>query len=69
MVDGVSGKEVTVTCVCGAPMVERVNSLNLTRFLGCTRYPACEQTQKVPAYLEVSRAGGIELPGFGEGEE
>lgn len=55
---------VTVTCRCGAPMVERTNGVNGSTFLGCTRYPDCTETQKVPAYLEVIRAGGIELPGL-----
>lgn len=56
--------DVTVICECGAPMVERVNSLNGSTFMGCTRYPECERTQKVPAYLEVLRAGGQMLPGM-----
>lgn len=47
-----------------APMVERENSLNGSRFMGCTRYPECERTQKVPAYLEVIRSGGTPLPGL-----
>jgi ssDNA-binding Zn-finger/Zn-ribbon topoisomerase 1 len=59
--------EIDVACsACGAPMVERENSQNGSRFLGCTRYPDCTQTMGVPAYVEVKRAGGIELPGFGQ---
>ena len=55
----------TVTCSsCHAPMIERTNSQNGSTFLGCTRFPECTQTQKVPAYLEVIRAGGTQLPGF-----
>lgn len=57
----------TVTCpACHAPMVERENRQNGSRFMGCTQYPTCMETAKVPAFLEVKRAGGIELPGFGE---
>lgn len=58
--------EIAVSCEgCGSPMVERINSINGSRFLGCSDFPRCERTQKVPAYLEVLRSGGIELPGFG----
>jgi ssDNA-binding Zn-finger/Zn-ribbon topoisomerase 1 len=56
--------DVTVTCRCGAPMVERTNSQSGSTFMGCTRFPTCTETQKVPAYLEVIRAGGLELPGL-----
>lgn len=56
----------TVTCPsCHAPMVERENRQNGSRFMGCSNYPTCVETTKVPAYLEVKRAGGLELPGFG----
>jgi len=55
----------TVTCpACHAPMVERVNRQTMTRFMGCSQYPTCMETAKVPAFLEVKRAGGIELPGM-----
>lgn len=58
-------EQITITCsACGAPMVERVNSRNLSTFLGCTRYPDCDETQKIPASLEMKRAGGMELPGL-----
>lgn len=56
--------EVTVTCACGAPMVERTNGQNGSAFLGCTRYPKCRETQAVPAAVEMRRAGGIPLPGL-----
>jgi ssDNA-binding Zn-finger/Zn-ribbon topoisomerase 1 len=60
-----SESQVTVTCsACGAPMAERLNRQNGSAFMGCTRYPDCDQTVKVPAWLEVKRAGGIELPGM-----
>lgn len=56
---------VTISCpACGAPMVERTNRANLSTFMGCSRYPDCDETAKVPAYLEVKRAGGMELPGM-----
>lgn len=51
---------------CHEPMVERENRLTLTRFMGCSRYPVCMETMKVPAYVEVKRAGGLTLPGFGD---
>lgn len=56
--------EPTVTCECGARMVERENSLNRSTFMGCTRYPDCTKTQAVPAAVTMRRAGGIELPGL-----
>lgn len=57
--------EMTIPCPsCGAPMVERINSINLSSFLGCSRYPECRETRKVPAAVEMRRAGGIELPGL-----
>lgn len=49
---------------CGAAMVERENRANGSRFLGCSDYPRCRETAKLPAWLEVKRAGGIELPGL-----
>jgi ssDNA-binding Zn-finger/Zn-ribbon topoisomerase 1 len=45
-------------------MVERENSTNGSRFLGCTRYPDCTQTAALPAYLSMKRAGAVELPGL-----
>lgn len=57
--------QVTIACPrCGAPMVERVNSLNNSTFMGCSAYPTCTATAAVPAYLEVLRSGGTPLPGF-----
>ena len=50
-------------------MIERVNSLNLSTFLGCSDWPLCTNTQKVPAFIEVKRAGGIALPGFGTDDQ
>lgn len=58
-------ESVTIACsACGSPMVERENRQNGSRFLGCSRYPDCTETAKVPAFLEVKRAGGMELPGL-----
>jgi ssDNA-binding Zn-finger/Zn-ribbon topoisomerase 1 len=56
--------DIVVTCVCGAPMAERLNRQNNSAFMGCTRFPDCTETQKTPAFIEVKRAGGLELPGF-----
>jgi ssDNA-binding Zn-finger/Zn-ribbon topoisomerase 1 len=62
---GPMSEQVTISCLaCGSPMVERINRLNASTFMGCSRYPDCTETQKVPAWLEVKRAGGIELPGL-----
>jgi ssDNA-binding Zn-finger/Zn-ribbon topoisomerase 1 len=58
--------EPTVICECGAPMVERENTINRSTFLGCTRFPDCRLTRAVPAAVEMRRAGGIELPGLEE---
>ena len=57
--------EVTVTCpACGGPMVQRTNRQNGSEFLGCSRYPDCTETAKVPAWVHMKRAGAIELPGL-----
>jgi len=45
-------------------MIERENRQNGSRFLGCSEYPHCTETARVPAWLEVKRAGGLELPGM-----
>ncbi len=60
----------TVTCpACGSPMTERLNRETMTTFLGCVTWPACRETQPVPAFVEVMRAGGTLLPGFGSPDE
>ena len=57
--------DVTITCPdCGAPMVERINSHNLSSFLGCSNYPDCKHTDKLPEYVAMRRAGADQLPGF-----
>lgn len=56
---------VTLRCQCGRLMVERENRQTGRRFMGCTGYPEfCTATAKVPAYLELRRAGAAELPGM-----
>jgi ssDNA-binding Zn-finger/Zn-ribbon topoisomerase 1 len=46
-------------------MVIRTNKANGSEFLGCTGWPdECTETMKLPAYVEVIRAGGQALPGF-----
>lgn len=60
-----SDERLTIQCpACHRPMVERANSQNGSRFLGCSGYPTCAETAKLPAFLEVKHAGGLELPGF-----
>lgn len=56
--------DIRVTCRCGAPMIEQENSLRLSTFMACSTFPACRETQTVPAAVEVRRAGAQELPGF-----
>ena len=58
-------EQVTIRCSrCGCPMVERTNRQNGSTFMGCTGYPDCDETAKVPPYLEMKRVGGLELPGL-----
>ncbi len=61
---------VNVQCsTCKRPMIERENRQNGSRFLSCTGWPDfCSETAKIPAWLEVKRAGGLVLPGFGTDE-
>lgn len=49
---------------CGRPMAERENRQNGSRFMGCTGYPECAHTEKVPAYVEMIRQGAALLPGM-----
>ena len=62
--------EPSVPCpTCGGALMERVNRQTMTTFMGCERFPECRWTEPVPAAVEVARAGGLPLPGFGdEGE-
>lgn len=62
--DGMS--DVTMRCpTCGREMVMRENRLNGSRFMSCTGWPDfCSHTAKIPAYVEMKAAGGLELPGF-----
>lgn len=61
-----SAEQVSVKCpLCGRPMAERVNRVNLSAFLGCTGYPdLCSHTEKLPEYIRLKRAGATQLPGF-----
>jgi ssDNA-binding Zn-finger/Zn-ribbon topoisomerase 1 len=61
----VKGEVAPIACSdCGAPMVERENGQNGSHFLGCARYPECTHTEKLPAFVEMKRAGALELPGL-----
>jgi ssDNA-binding Zn-finger/Zn-ribbon topoisomerase 1 len=43
------GKETEIECEeCGAPMVVRTNRNNGGQFLGCSAYPDCKTTRKIP---------------------
>lgn len=56
---------ISIACrECGAPMVERENRVNGSRFLGCSTWPLCTNTRSVPAFIEMKRAGAFELPGL-----
>lgn len=55
-----------IVCEDGHPMVERTNSQNGSEFLGCSMWPDCRRTRKVPEYLQLKRAGAAELPGMGD---
>lgn len=46
------------------PMVLRTNGQNGSEFLGCSRYPDCTHTEKLPAWIEMERAGAERLPGW-----
>ena len=46
------------------PMVQRTNRVNNSEFLGCSRYPDCQHTEKLPAWVEMERAGATRLPGW-----
>lgn len=45
-------------------LVERENSHNGSRFLGCSEYPRCVHTEPLPAYLELLRQGATQFPGM-----
>lgn len=55
-----------VTCKDGHPMVLRTNGVTGQDFLGCSRWPDCNRTRKVPEYLRLKLAGAAELPGMGD---
>ena len=50
---------------CGlAPMVERMNKQNGSKFLGCRDYPSCGGTRPIPEFVAMIRAGHTPLPGL-----
>ena len=51
---------------CGAVLVIRTNSKDQTRFLGCSAYPACAYTGKLPVDLELRALGA---PGLFDDEK
>lgn len=54
------GLETELTCdECGAPMIVRTNRNNGHNFLGCSNYPDCEFTRKIPESW-IMRADGQE---------
>lgn len=60
--------EITKRCPeCGKPLKLRTNRDNGGEFLGCTAWPECQHTEKVPEYLRLRAMGAPELPGFGDG--
>lgn len=46
------------------PMVIRTNRANGGEFLACSRFPECTHTEKIPAWVEMERAGAERLPGW-----
>lgn len=57
-----------VTCTaCGSPMVITTDAAIRTdgpRYLVCSTWPECRETQPLPAYILMREAGAAELPGF-----
>lgn len=50
---------------CGTGhLLERENRQNGSRFMGCSEFPRCRHSEPLPAYLELKRAGAVELPGL-----
>lgn len=60
----------TVTIHCpdcpSGQLVERFNTKNGSRFLGCDQYPTCTHSEPLPAYIELIRQGAPKLPGFSD---
>lgn len=55
----------TIRCeACGAPMTIRENHETKSRFLGCSTFPECRETQPLPAYYVMLEAGAAQLPGM-----
>lgn len=58
---------ITMRCpdqTCRAPMVKRVNRQTGEEFYGCTMFPSCNATRRVPERERMLAAGASELPGF-----
>ena len=47
-----------------APLVERRRRVDNKPFMGCSRWPDCDFTRSVPAWVEMKRAGALSLPGL-----
>lgn len=57
--------DINVTCPkCGQPMVARHNKATGGEFLGCSQWPACNETQTMPTYVRLLRDGATQLPGM-----
>lgn len=50
------------------PLVQRTNRSSGSEFLGCSRFPECQYTQKIPEWVLMRRAGAATLPGFEDWE-
>ncbi len=58
---------ITIICKeCGGEMVERENSYTGEHFLGCANFPECRNTEPLPEYIKMVKAGASMLPGFGD---
>ena len=57
--------ETTIACAdCGQTMVVRMNRERQSEFLGCSQYPTCTNTQPIPEWLRLKKAGAAMLPGM-----
>jgi ssDNA-binding Zn-finger/Zn-ribbon topoisomerase 1 len=51
---------------CDGRLVIRTNRENGSHFLGCTGWPACDVTKKIPETARMRALGAPELPLFEE---
>lgn len=58
------GKQVTQKCPNGHPFVVRQNRENDSFFLGCSRYPACRETDEISVSTRLRLMGAKQLPGM-----